>query len=332
MSIIYQSKLPDIHQGFIRDTHPEIVEWLGRQALRLSGENASLLVLPEICLEHGQITVDISTAGAAYAGIAFRIQDADNYELAYAQPHTSGKWDALQYDPVFHSSNTWQLFYGDGTQLSAAVPPLTWFRLRVAFADQRALVQVGEQDPLLVNPLASGCRKGMVGLWTYLPAHFSNLMVDDDLPVFPEMPVAHPLMADMVTAWYMDGYGLVEAEANGLINLNRYLPVTAKEVKLVREFVLTEETRVTFKAGFSDEIDLKVDGQTVFTGTNLFHVSPNWNERGYVALNETILSSLEKGKHRLEAVLKSTEYFGFGMGLAVEGRGLTWLPAAFPGE
>ncbi|HPH95904.1 MAG TPA: hypothetical protein PKW33_10255 [Anaerolineaceae bacterium] len=329
MPIINREEIPDLHQGYIRDAHPEIVEWLGRKSLRLSGENASLLVLPEICLEHGQIEVDIASAGAAYAGIAFRIQDLENYELAYAQPHTSGLWDALQYDPVFHGSNTWQLFYGGGAQLAADVPPQTWFRLRVAFAGEQALIQAGEQPPLLVNPLAWGCRTGGLGLWTYLPAFFSNLMVRDDLPNFPEIPATLPLMKDMVTEWFLEGYGMVKGENNGLINLNRYLPANHKEVKLSRVFFMNEDASLILRIGFSDEIDLKVDGQTVFTGTNLFHASPNWNERGYVALNDKIACSLEKGQHRLEAVLRSTEYFGFGLGLAVEGQGITWLPAAF---
>jgi len=38
----------------------------------------------------------------AYPGIAFRVADVLNFELAYAVPHVSGQWDALQYDPVFH--------------------------------------------------------------------------------------------------------------------------------------------------------------------------------------------------------------------------------------
>ena len=154
MSVIYESEVPDPTTLFIRDPQPEICHWQGRQALRLSGQGASLLLIPELLLSQGWIEVDIGAEGTAYPGIAFRVLDCLNYELVYIQPHTSGMWDALQYDPVFHGSNTWQLYHGPGAQQRVDVPPQTWQRLRVEFQDQRAWIRVGEQEPLLVNRLA----------------------------------------------------------------------------------------------------------------------------------------------------------------------------------
>ena len=130
------------------------MEWSGRKALRLSGQTASLLAIPNLALLQGRVEVDIGTEGAAYAGIAFRILDSLNYELAYAQPHTSGKWDALQYDPVFHGSNTWQLYHGAGAQKNVAVPTGTWFTLHLEFEERRAAIWVDNQPPLVVDRLA----------------------------------------------------------------------------------------------------------------------------------------------------------------------------------
>ena len=87
----------------IRAAQAEAVTWQGREALRL--ENG-LVLIPGHRATDASIEVLIGTDGPAYPGIAFRAADVLNFELAYAVPHVSGQWDALQYDPVFHGSNT----------------------------------------------------------------------------------------------------------------------------------------------------------------------------------------------------------------------------------
>jgi hypothetical protein len=98
-------------------------ECRGRNALKLDG----LALLPDLQCGDATVEVDICAEQAAYAGIAFRATDSLNHELAYAVPHCTGLWDALQYDPVFRGSNTWQLYHGEGYQRSAAVPTGTCF-------------------------------------------------------------------------------------------------------------------------------------------------------------------------------------------------------------
>jgi hypothetical protein len=63
----------------------------------------------------------------------------------------SGEWDALQYDPVFHGSNTWQLYHGPGYQREAQVPTGRWFRLKVDTCGMRAAVSVDGQPSLEVE-------------------------------------------------------------------------------------------------------------------------------------------------------------------------------------
>jgi hypothetical protein len=77
----------------------EITLWQGRQALRLED---GLALIPTRKLTNASLEVMIGVDGPAYPGIAFRVADVANYELAYAVPHVSGQWDAIQYDPVFH--------------------------------------------------------------------------------------------------------------------------------------------------------------------------------------------------------------------------------------
>jgi hypothetical protein len=344
MTLLYESEAPNPKEFYIRDPAPEVVTWQGREALRLSGKGACLAILPDLTLSQGRIEVDIGSEGAAYAGIAFRVFDTHNYELAYAQPHTSGKWDAIQYDPVFHGSNTWQLYHGPGAQQVAEVPPLTWFRLRIEFLDQQAIIRVGEgphpgplptvgegeQPPLFVNPLAHGYQTGLVGLWTYLPAHFSKLRIWDDVPDLSSTPFPAPPekpSSGTLTEWFLEGFGKVTCEPSGILNLNRYLPVSVGQVRLVRWIEMAKSGDLAFSIGFSDELSLQVDEQVIFTGENLFHSSPNWDERGYVSMAQRVSHPLSQGLHKLTATLKAKEYFGFGMALRIEGSEYKLLPA-----
>ena len=99
---IYQNDLTDLNRLSLHGPAAEIVTWGGHEALNLNG----LALIPELPIGDAAIEVQMGADGPAYPGIAFYAQDPLNFELAYAQPHTSEGWDALQYDPVFHGSNT----------------------------------------------------------------------------------------------------------------------------------------------------------------------------------------------------------------------------------
>ncbi|MBN2550310.1 MAG: hypothetical protein JXB15_14190 [Anaerolineales bacterium] len=330
MSLIYASEVPDPQSLFLRDPQAVVVEWQGLRALKLSGQGACLLVVPDLLLPQGRIEVEIGAQGAAYAGIAFRLIDSLNYELAYAQPHTTGKWDALQYDPVFHGSNTWQLYHGSGSQMTTQVPTGSWFTLRLSFQGQRAMLQVDEQPPLWINRLAHVQQDGFVGLWSYLPAHFRQLRVSDDLPDFSAAdfpPAARHPTAGMVSEWFLEGFGMLSCEPNGILNLNRYLPVSTTVAHLQREIELEQEGELTFTLGFSDELSLRIDDQEIYHGENLWQDTPEWSERGYVSLDRQVIRHLNRGRYRLTAVLSAREYFGYGMTLRIEGDNYQLLPA-----
>jgi hypothetical protein len=79
-----EQTLTDLHDLVIHAEKAEAVTWQGRQALRL--ENGLALV-PESGVQDASIEVMIGTEGPAYPGVAFRLADVLNYELAYAVRH-----------------------------------------------------------------------------------------------------------------------------------------------------------------------------------------------------------------------------------------------------
>lgn len=151
----------------------EVVEKGGKPALKLDG----LVLIEGLRRADFRAEVEVLAEGSCYPGIVFHAQDKGNYELAYAVPHASGLPDAIQYDPVFHGTNTWQLFNGPAYQKAAAIPTGKWFTLSVTVRKGRSQIRVDDQPPLVVETLAHGPGAGGIGLWTYKPAFFRNLRV-----------------------------------------------------------------------------------------------------------------------------------------------------------
>ena len=324
MAAVWEDTLTSLLDLEIRAAQAEVVTWQGREALLL--ENGLALV-PGRRTTDASVEVLIGADGPAYPGIAFRVADMLNFELAYAVPHVSGKWDALQYDPVFHGSNTWQVHHGPSYQRATQVPTGRWFRLKVDFCGDRAAISVDGQPPLVVERLAHPTEAGLFGLWTFRPAYSCDLRVSTceglDIP-HGEMPSA---AEGTVEAWFVEGYGVVTCEPNGVTNLNRYLPISLSEARLTRRFETPEGGAVTFEFGFSDALSLELDGQVIFSGENTFKGFANRASRGYVELGmQSSRQVLTPGTHRLTAVLQVSEGFGWGLALAAHGEGLRWLP------
>ena len=180
----------------------------------------------------------------------------------------------------------------------------------------------------MVDRLAHPTAAGVLGLWTFRPAYFSDLRVstcsEQDIPggEVPSVPEG------TVEAWFVEGYGVVTCEPNGVINLNRYLPVSLGRVRLIRRFHMPEEGAVTFECGFSDALSLELDGQEIFCGENTFKGFADRAARGYAEVGtQSLKQVLTPGTHCLAAVLEVSEGFGWGLALAVRGEGLRWLPA-----
>ncbi len=325
MAIIYQNALTDLGKLRVQGPGAEVVEWQGRQALKLNG----LALLPDLSLIEGHLEVLAGADGTAYPGLAFRAQDVLNYELAYAQPHTSGKWDALQYDPVFHGSNTWQLYSGPAFQQRAGVPLAQWFRLSIDFKEQRASVSIGHQAPLMVHRLARPEAGGLAGVWSYLPAYFCDLRVGTDMETLPTRPLTPPaeIPPAAVTEWFLEGYGQVTCEPHGVLNLNRCLAASAGEVRLSRWLETEAPDTLELKFGFSDKLTLRLDDATLFEGENTWKDTPYRQDRGYVEPTCEARQALSPGRHRLTACLSATEPFGWGLVLSLTAPQTRLLPA-----
>ena len=188
-----------------------------------------------------------------------------------------------------------------------------WFTLSIDVEGARAVIQVGEQPPLVVERLAHETRAGKVGLWCFKAALFRNLRVTlhSDLGRFQGVPPAAPEHA--VRQWQLEGFGPVGCEANGVLNLNRYLAPSPDAVRLIRRFSVEAPRTVEIGTGYSDSLALRLDGERVLEGSNTFSGFDELASRGWVRVGEDPLRvSVGPGEHELEATLAMSEPFGWG--------------------
>jgi hypothetical protein len=199
--------------------------------------------------------------------------------------------------------------------------------LKVDFCDDRAAVAVDGQPPLVVEKLAYPTRDGLFGLWTFRPAYFCDLCVSTCDGLDASRGETPSIAEEVVQSWFVEGYGVVTCEPNGVLNLNRYLPASLEEVRLIRRFEMAEEGKVTFEFGFSDALSLELDDQAIFGGEHTFKDFEDRASRGYPELGQQSLQQkLAAGTHHLAATLRVSEPFGWGLSLAARGDGLRWLP------
>ena len=312
----------DSLEGFeVKARKAEIKEVNGSPALELDG----MIVFPNQKLSDAHIEVEILARGSCYPGIAFRIVDDKNYELAYAVPHVSNQVDAIQYDAVFNGSNTWQLYNGEPYQKKATIPTGKWFTLRIDITGSRASIQVGDQAPLIVEHLSHPDTPGAIGLWTYQPAFFRNLKVTTPTEItLHGKSAAAP--RGTIPAWKHERGGVLKCEPGGILNLNRYMSLAKEPVKLSRSFQLSSPTTVRIGVGFSDTLTLFIDAKEVFQGSHIFKGFANIASRGWVSPNqETIELPLAAGIHEIRAELGVTEPFGWGLLVTLNGEGLQLL-------
>jgi hypothetical protein len=313
MQPLFTNPLTDLTTLQLSARQAEVVEWEGRRALRLDG----LALLP-FRAKNISMEVWAGAEGACFPGLAFRVQDTQNYELVYAQPHTSGGWDALQYDPTFNESNTWQVFHGPAYQKNTQVPLKHWFHFRLDVVENRMSLAVDGQEALRVTPLAHPISEGQIGIWTYLPAYFCDLTLGEPEQV-PALGIKPEAPQGSLDYWLLDGQKKLLCEANGSLLLNRWLPMSAQVARLSRSFRLPSAQKVRFQFGFSDQLTLRVDGIECFQGKTGYQNLNTFESRGYVLPGEFSTEvDLPAGEHELSAEVAVNEFFGWGLTLASE--------------
>lgn len=317
------------------------------------GEEAALfrngaIVLPDIEFENGTIEFDVATTGhRSFVGVAFRIEGPGEYEHFYLRPHNSGRFDAMQYTPVFNRVSAWQLH--PEYNASIEIPRSEWMHVRLVVTGSRLRVYFDDatEPTLTVNELRRGRGRGSVAIIANFPAArehedlyptaFANFAIEPDSApavyedIFTSTPARFvrrwalspafpapdgPLTAIPRSALEADGWSIAIAESSGLVNLARYraIPEGAERGAVLARIVIESDTdRIKqLNFGFSDQGSIFLNGRILFSGNNTYR-SRSQRYLGVVTVeNDAIYLPLRQGTNEL--IFAVSEDFG-GWGL-----------------
>lgn len=285
-------------QWSIADPGARTGPYLGRPSLFLDN---GIALLTASSFGDGTIDVDIAMHGhPSFAGIAFRAESANDYELIYVRPHLSRQPDALQYTPVFNGSEGWQLYNGKGFTAAAELPPNRWVHLRLVVSGDsaRLFVDNASEPQLVVTDLKRPWARGQIGVWSrFGAANFSNFTftaADTTAPAAVSSPAAS---SQLLMDWELSpatetsateddrlpsktaGWTPVRAEASGLVNIARFrrgirTPAsasTSRDLVFARTIISSAQPRhARLVFGYSDAIHVFLNGRLLFAGDSSF--------------------------------------------------------------
>ena len=318
----------------IRAEEHEVVEHLGRKALKLRGGAA---ILDDLDIRNAMVEFDIAATGdRGFAGLVFRQSDASNYENFYVRPHQSGNPDANQYQPVFNGAASWQLYHGPGYASPVTYRFNEWMTVRVVYAGDQAQVFVDSEEPVLHVPrLLHSNDSGAIGVsaGNFAPAYFANFRYTALAnayrfpPGFDEEQQANGLVrewqvsdefpeSDLADVYELDTALMerrrwipLQAETGGIANLAKVARLGESSNTVFARTVLSaggDSTRI-MRFGYSDKARVYVNGRLIYAGDNTYR-SRDYRYLGTIGLFDSVVLPLERGDN--EIWIAVTEAFG----------------------
>jgi hypothetical protein len=324
----------------------KVGEHLGRESLLMRTGAASL---PDLQFRDGIIEFDVATTGhRSFAGAPFRIDEAGpDYEDFYLRPHNSGRFDAMQYAPVYNGIAAWQLYPEHNAAFE--IPTEKWIHVRMVVAGSRLEVFLdGATEPsLVVERLRGRQAAGTIALKSFFPAGTPADLYPTAFSAFAVHPVEPPIRftaettappdSGMISHWSLSPAfptpgGPVEelptlepssgswqtavSDETGRVNLARYrgLQEGARRGAVLARVTLHSDREQTRKLnfGFSDQVGVFLNGRLLFTGDNTYRTRSQ-KYLGVMTVDHAALYlPLRKGSNEL--IFAVSEAFG-GWGL-----------------
>ncbi len=308
----------------------------GRQALRFRSGSAKLV---DVEFESGTVEFAVRTTGQrSFVGFGFRAEGPHREDF-YLRPHNSGRFDAMQYTPVYHGVSGWQLYPEDNATVD--IPTDRWLQVRLVVAGPRLDVYFdGADEPALSVPaLRRGRTRGAVFLWASFPAGepadlyptaFADFVLRPDTNEYEFPPEASPdADSGLIHQWSVsaslptpkdpellppaeDGWQTAKSDAEGRLNLARWagFPEGERGATVLASFVLESDAERTVRLGFgfSDRATVFLGGRPVFRGDNTYR-SRSQRYLGVMRVdNDVLYLPLKKGDNEL--VFAVSEAFG----------------------
>ena len=312
-------------------------QYMGKESILIK---SGFIYLKDVDFLDGIIEVDISfSAQRNFPGIAFRLQDRNNYENFYVRPHQSGNPDATQYTPVFNGLGGWQLYYGEGYSNAFTYKFNTWHHIKIDVHGNTAEIYIDDmQKPLInVTELKREWKAGKIGLYGgNTPVHFANLQYTPRQSAKPAEPSVPPTGTDgLVTQYQVSNvvgrdpfneatvltpgikdqltWTTCKTEPSGTLNLAKYGQLGEnKNVMVARiTFESSSDQVKAIRFGFSDYVLVYLNDQALYFGRDNF-TSRDYRFLGTIGLFDMLFLHLKKGTNELWFVV-SEDFGGWGV-------------------
>lgn len=327
----------------ISDKKAQIIDYLGQKSLLLNGGAA---IVKDSNFTNGIIEYDIAFDSTRnFSGVAWRWQDAKNYENFFMRAHKSGMTDANQYTPIFNGQSSWQLYHGEGYNAPVDYVFNEWMHVKLVVSGDVAEVYIRnmEKPALVINDLKHEIKAGKLGL-TVLgfkgknkPTYFSNFSYTEiDKPTLtatstsPKNPLVGTIMSWSVSDTFdeksLDGKILLnqedkkkrnwknlDSESTGLANIARIQGNEKGKNCVFARIILASDKEQTklLQFGFSDKVKVYLNDQLIYRGNNTYRTR-DYRFLGTIGLFDGLYLPLKKGEN--EITFAVSELFG-GWGL-----------------
>ncbi len=317
----------------------EVLEYLGKKALRLKGGKA---LLNDANFEDGVISFEVAfSAQRGFSGGIWRVADLYNFEEFYMRPHQSGNPDANQYTPVFNGSSGWQLYHGPAYATPIEYDFDQWFPVKIVVSGNQAEVYVSDMDkPLLFIPeLKREKIAGGVGVSAsnFSPAYFSNFRYEKkSAPALKgSAPEEKKTPENTVTAWDVSStfdrsllrekhlltdaeksslqWQTLSAEKSGLANLARVAKKGEKDNTVFTRLLIDSDREQTkqLSLGYSDIAWVYLNDRLLYAGNN-FYRTRDYRYLGTIGYFDAVFLPLQEGRNELWIAV-SENFGGWGV-------------------
>ena len=318
----------------------EFMDYKGKKAMKLA-PNSGQVVLKDVVFKDGTIEFDIEPAPQEFAqAFYFHRKDAKEQEIVYLRTARIGNKlanEGIQYCPYFDGVNMWDMYHEyQGPALAKAGE---WNHLKLIMSGSRLQVFLnGAPKPVLDIPKLEGTyAEGSLAFEgaSYianlqlkpneveglnpievpdLTNHDGNYLRKWALSSPQPLPTGNELSARNLPRLELFTDSIL-AERRGLINLTRkYGASPSRRVMWLKTKIQTKEAvKANLQLGFSDEVWVFLNNQTVLVDKNLFSQNMRKYPDGRISIqNTTAKLNLKQGENELLIGI-ANDFYGWGI-------------------
>lgn len=324
-----------------QDGKVEFLEYKGQKAMKLA-QNSGQVVLKDVLFKDGTIEFDVEPILPGFAqSIYFHRKDEKEQEIVYLRVGTIGNKlanTAIQYTPYFDGINMWDMY--PQYQGPAPIKKDEWNHFKLVISGKQMRVYMNHQpQPVLEIPKLEGnLSEGSIAFDG--AAYLSNVhikpnetegltpqegvdLTHHDANYLRKWAVSSPVELPLGNEAYLGNQPKPEsfldsivAEREGFVNLTRKFGgnKVRKAVWLKTKIMAKENVKTTLHLGFSDEIWVFLNNQTVLVDKNLFQQAAmrKYPEGRMSKDNARVGINLKQGENEL-MIAVANDFYGWGL-------------------